>query len=76
MLIPQFGMVGAAAASLISYTGSALLITGIVARWTGTSLALYWIPRPSDVRLTVGTGVRLVHGPVARLQARAGWGPA
>ena len=76
VLIPQFGIVGAAAASLISYTGSALLITAIVARWTGTSLLLYWIPRPSDVRLLVGTGLRLVHGTIAQLQARTGGGPA
>jgi O-antigen/teichoic acid export membrane protein len=74
VLIPRFGIVGAAAASLVSYTGSALLITAIVARWTGTSLALYWIPRPSDVRITVETGKRLVRRMVTRVGPRPGVG--
>jgi O-antigen/teichoic acid export membrane protein len=61
VLIPRFGILGAAAASLISYTASALLITTIAARWTGTSLTEYWIPRSSDVKLVAETSLRLLR---------------
>jgi O-antigen/teichoic acid export membrane protein len=69
ILIPRFGIVGASAASLVSYSLSALWITVIAARLTRTPLAGFWIPRVSDARFTVAT----VMGLVGRLRGgRAG----
>lgn len=61
ILIPVFGIVGAAAASLISYSLSALLLTAIAARFAGASVTEFWIPRVSDVRFAVVTGIGLVR---------------
>lgn len=61
LLIPRFGILGAALASLISYSLSALLLTVIAARLSGTHVAEFWIPRLSDVRLLVATGLGLVR---------------
>ena len=61
LLIPPFGIVGAAAASLVSYSFSAVLLTAIAARVTGTSVISFWIPRVSDVRFTVATIVPLIR---------------
>jgi O-antigen/teichoic acid export membrane protein len=66
LLIPRLGILGAALASLISYSLTALLLTVIAARLSGTHVAAFWIPRLSDVRLLVATG----RGLVRRL---AGW---
>jgi O-antigen/teichoic acid export membrane protein len=60
-LIPRFGIVGASAASLVSYSFSALLITAIAARSTQTPLASFWIPRVSDVRYAVAMSVDLLR---------------
>jgi O-antigen/teichoic acid export membrane protein len=61
VLIPQFGIIGASAASLISYTLSAVLITGMAARFTGTSLIGFWIPRMSDVGFTITTSLDVLR---------------
>ena len=58
---PLYGMSGAAAASFISYTANALILTVIVARITGTRVASYWIPQVSDVRLAITMSIRLVR---------------
>ena len=50
ILIPLFGIVGAAAASLVSYSLSSLLLTLAAARFSRTSVADFWVPRVSDVR--------------------------
>ena len=55
VLIPPYGILGAAAASLISYSASSLLYSLIVARLAGASWLAFWIPRWSDVRFTVAT---------------------
>jgi O-antigen/teichoic acid export membrane protein len=49
VLIPPFGIIGAAAASLVSYSFSALLTTAIAARLARTSLVSFFLPRPADV---------------------------
>jgi len=61
VLIPRFGIVGAAAASLVSYTLSSLSLSLIAAHFTGTPVTGFWIPRASDVRLVVTTVVSLVR---------------
>jgi O-antigen/teichoic acid export membrane protein len=50
MLIPRFGIVGAAAASLVSYTAYAVLMVGFATRASGAPWWLFVIPRPEDVR--------------------------
>lgn len=61
VLIPRFGISGAAAASLMSYSFSSLLITGIAARLTRTRVTDFWIPRVSDVQFIVATSSGLVR---------------
>jgi len=67
ILIPRFGIVGASAASLVSYTLSALWITAIAARITRTPLVGFWIPRVTDVRFSVA----MIAGLVRRMRDRA-----
>jgi O-antigen/teichoic acid export membrane protein len=61
ILIPRLGIVGASAASLISYSLTSLLLTLAAARFSKTSVAHFWIPRASDVRFTIGTSLGLVR---------------
>ncbi len=65
ILIPRFGIVGAAAASLISYSASAIAFSVLAARLSHRSVAAFWIPRVSDVRFTIttmtGMGLRVLR---------------
>lgn len=61
ILTPRFGIVGAAAGSLLSYSFSSVLLTVIAARMTGTSIASFWIPRMSDIRYVTATALALLH---------------
>jgi O-antigen/teichoic acid export membrane protein len=61
VLIPRFGIIGASAASLVSYSLSSLLLTVAAARLTGTPVAGFWIPRVSDVRFAVTMTVGLLR---------------
>jgi O-antigen/teichoic acid export membrane protein len=61
VLIPRFGIVGAATASLISYSLSSLLLTAVAARYSGTPLTSFWVPRVEDVRYLAGTSVGLAR---------------
>jgi O-antigen/teichoic acid export membrane protein len=70
VLVPRYGIVGAAAASLASYTASSLLFVAIAARLTGTPMTHFWLPRLSDVRFTVTTSLGLVRR--VRNSARSG----
>lgn len=60
VLIPRFGIVGASAASLVSYSVSSIVFTVVAARLTKTSIAAFWIPRGGDVRFTVLASVDLL----------------
>jgi O-antigen/teichoic acid export membrane protein len=60
-LIPPLGIVGAAAASLISYTTSSLMFTVVAARLTRSSMLSFWIPRMSDVQFTFSTSLDLLR---------------
>jgi O-antigen/teichoic acid export membrane protein len=55
MLIPRFGILGAATASLISYSASSITYTIIASRLANAAVLDFWIPRWSDIRFTVGT---------------------
>ena len=55
ILIPRFGILGAATASLISYSASSITYTIIASRLAHASVLDFWIPRWGDVRFTVGT---------------------
>jgi O-antigen/teichoic acid export membrane protein len=61
LLIPLFGIVGAAAASLLSYSLSAVLLTTIAAHLAGGSVADFWLVRSSDIRYTLATSATLVR---------------
>ena len=61
ILIPRFGIIGASAASLISYTASSMALTVIAARLTGMPILDFWIPRLADVRYVVSTSIGLVR---------------
>jgi len=62
LLIPRLGIVGASAASLISYSLTSLLLTIAAARFTRTPIADFWVPRLSDVRFIVATSLGLLRG--------------
>jgi O-antigen/teichoic acid export membrane protein len=61
ILIPRFGIVGASAASLISYTLSSVIFTTIAARLANARVLDFWIPRPSDIRFITATTIGLVR---------------
>jgi O-antigen/teichoic acid export membrane protein len=65
ILIPPLGIVGAALASLISYSASALALSVRASRLSEGSVSDFWIPRPGDVRFafetTLGLGRRLMR---------------
>ncbi len=61
ILIPRLGIVGASAASLLSYSLASILLTLAAARLSMTSVADFWVPRGSDVRFMVATSLGLVR---------------
>jgi O-antigen/teichoic acid export membrane protein len=72
VLIPQLGIVGAALASLISYSFNAIALTLYSSRAASTSLASFWVVRPRDVRFTVVTSLSLLGRVRSSLRASAG----
>ena len=67
-LIPRAGIVGAATASLISYTFSSVVYAILAGRVAGVSPLAFWIPRPDDVRFTVGSSMALARRVLRRRQ--------
>jgi O-antigen/teichoic acid export membrane protein len=65
ILIPRFGIMGASAASVISYSASTVAFTVLASRLAHGSVAEFWVPRADDVRFVVGTmigmGRRVLH---------------
>ncbi len=55
VLIPRFGILGAAASSLISYSASSITFSIIASRIAHARVLDFWIPRWGDVKYTVGT---------------------
>lgn len=75
LLIPRFGIVGAATASLVSYSLSSLLLTAVAARYSRTPLSAFWIPRLGDVRYVASASAllaRRVHGSLRAMRRREG----
>jgi O-antigen/teichoic acid export membrane protein len=60
LLIPPLGIVGAAAASLVSYTLSSVLMTVAASRFTGRPIWAFWLPRLEDVRIVIRVGLQLL----------------
>jgi O-antigen/teichoic acid export membrane protein len=54
-LIPILGIVGAALASLVSYTATAVAYAAISARLSGNPLIRFWLPTIGDIRYTIAT---------------------
>ncbi len=67
ILIPLFGIVGAATASLISYSLSSVIQTIIASRLSQTPFHRFWLPGPTDVRFAVATTIAVL----ARLRRAA-----
>jgi O-antigen/teichoic acid export membrane protein len=61
VLIPALGIVGASAASLVSYSLSAVLLSAIAARFSHRSIADFWVIRWSDVVYLATTAAVLVR---------------
>lgn len=61
VLIPRYGILGAAAASLITYAAAAVAFTRIAGRRAGVSMRDLWLPRPDDVRFIIATGRDLIR---------------
>jgi O-antigen/teichoic acid export membrane protein len=61
VLIPRYGILGASAASLVSYTVSSIAYSVIAARLTGARLTDFWVPRAADVRFALATTIGLVR---------------
>jgi Na+-driven multidrug efflux pump len=72
VLIPQLGIVGAALASLVSYSFNAIALTLYSSRAAGNSLASFWVVRPRDVRFTVATSLSLLGRVRSSIRATAG----
>lgn len=61
LLIPMFGIVGAALASLFAYAFAAVTFSVIASRLADTPLRQFWIPRADDVRFVVSTLMALAR---------------
>ena len=60
-LIPRFGIIGASAASLLSYVLSSIVYSMIAARLTGQKAREFWVLRRGDVRFAVDAAVSLIR---------------
>jgi O-antigen/teichoic acid export membrane protein len=68
-LIPAYGIVGASAASLVSYTLSGIVSSFIGAHLTGQRMRDFWIPRRADVAYARTTATGLVRRIAGRPRA-------
>jgi O-antigen/teichoic acid export membrane protein len=71
VLIPPLGIVGASAASLVSYTASSVAYSIVAARLAGVRATAFWVVRPSDVRFAVATSLGLARRIRSRLPQRS-----
>ena len=68
-LIPAWGIAGAAAASLVSYTSQALVLLWVASRWTGVGPLQFVVPRGAEVdrlRRTIRDGITRVRALASR----------
>ena len=68
VLIPPFGIVGAAAASLISYTFGAALAVAFSSRLSGSPVLSFLIPTRADVSDALTMGTTMLSRVIARLR--------
>jgi O-antigen/teichoic acid export membrane protein len=71
ILIPAYGIVGAAAASLLSYSASSLAFSLVAARVSRAPLVAFWIPRRADLLFAATTTVAVGRRMLGRGAARA-----
>jgi O-antigen/teichoic acid export membrane protein len=71
VLLPTYGINGAAMASLISYSATGIAYTAIAARSTRTSIARFWVPGIDDVRFSVSVIGALGRRVIGRSSAGA-----
>ena len=72
VLIPRYGITGASAASLVSYSLNSFLLTAIASRLTRIPVIDFWMPRVSDGRYLVATTAGLVRRVAERSRASSG----
>ena len=65
-LIPRFGILGAATASLISYSVSSIAFSVVASRLAAARALDFWIPRRSDVQFVRATVLTLARRVVQR----------
>jgi O-antigen/teichoic acid export membrane protein len=70
LLIPMYGIVGAALSSVVSYTTLALIVVLMASRVSGVSPASLCIPRPSDASSLVSTSLTIARRGLVRVRAR------
>lgn len=77
ILIPPFGIEGAAAASLLSYSMSSIAFSVLAARLVKQPIRSFWIPQRADVEFLWGTSMALVRRALAGIRwRRASGSPA
>ncbi len=69
ILIPRFGIVGASAASLISYTLSSIMYSVVGARLARARWTDFWIPRATDVQFAIRMSKSLFGRIIAGVKA-------
>jgi O-antigen/teichoic acid export membrane protein len=70
VLIPMYGIVGAALSSVVSYTTLAVLVVLMASRVSGVSPASLCIPKPSDAAQLATSSLTIARRGVARVRAR------
>lgn len=71
VLIPRFGIYGASAASLVSYTATSLAYTVVASRLSGAAVLAFWVPRLADLRYVLATGLSLARRVLSWVPATA-----
>jgi O-antigen/teichoic acid export membrane protein len=71
LLIPRYGIIGAALASLVSYTLSSIVYSVMAARLAGARARDFWLPRSTDVKFAVATTTGLVRRLVGSMTRHA-----
>jgi O-antigen/teichoic acid export membrane protein len=68
VLIPPLGIIGASAASLVSYTASSVAYSIVAGRMAGVQATEFWKIRRTDVQFALATGMGLLR----RIRGRLG----
>lgn len=76
ILIPPFGIAGAAAASLLSYSLSSLAFSVLAARLVGQPIRAFWIPQRADVAFVWSTSMAMLRRALSGARRLHDSGPA